>query len=505
LSEKYLLFQSFFIIFVAVVGSFDKPQFVVKDICNILGISNVTMAVRSIPEEWRGELNQIEDSSGHKQHMLTVYEPGLYHLIMRSDKPVAKQFQKWTFEDVLPSIRKKGEYVLEEYKKKLEEQQKALEEKTREAEDQQKALEEKTNLLEIKEKRIDHLESKVLRCRPQDNSIERNCIYIMTSRYHLPERLYLIGKATTVKNRKSQYDKVVNHEVVYKRPCNSARQMALIENMVLMKLSKYREVSNIDRFHLPEDKDISFFTNVVDFFVDSLADVQPGFECNLELTEEQKDEKLKQYKKEYSEDHKEEIKEHKKVYQEENREAIKECKKEYSKTHKEEIKIYKLENKEAISEKEKEYREKNKEKIAEKNKKWREKNKEKVSEYNKKYNEEHREEIAERHKNYLAENSEDIKVFAEENKETISEKKKIYRLEHIDQEIERHKKYYEENKEDIKEKTKAYREEQKNKKKPQEKIVCECGIKLTKACINRHKASEIHKILLNKKQTEITV
>ena len=59
--------------------------------------------------------------------MLVVNEAGLYKLIMRSNKPIAEKFQEWVCEDVLPSIRKKGEYILEEYKQKLEKQEKELE------------------------------------------------------------------------------------------------------------------------------------------------------------------------------------------------------------------------------------------------------------------------------------------------------------------------------------------------------------------------------------------
>jgi prophage antirepressor-like protein len=42
---------------------------------------------------------------------------------MRSRKPIAEKFQEWVCETVLPSIRKKGEFVLTEYKKQLTETQ----------------------------------------------------------------------------------------------------------------------------------------------------------------------------------------------------------------------------------------------------------------------------------------------------------------------------------------------------------------------------------------------
>jgi prophage antirepressor-like protein len=44
-----------------------------------------------------------------------VSEPGLYRLIMRSDKPDAIVFQNWIAEEVLPSIRKTGKYALSDH------------------------------------------------------------------------------------------------------------------------------------------------------------------------------------------------------------------------------------------------------------------------------------------------------------------------------------------------------------------------------------------------------
>jgi prophage antirepressor-like protein len=45
-----------------------------------------------------------------------ICESGLYKLIMRSDKPEAARFQGWVTQDVLPTIRKTGAYVMGEEK-----------------------------------------------------------------------------------------------------------------------------------------------------------------------------------------------------------------------------------------------------------------------------------------------------------------------------------------------------------------------------------------------------
>ncbi len=48
--------------------------------------------------------------------MKAISEAGLYALILRSNKPEAKAFQKWVTSVVLPAIRKDGAYVIGEEK-----------------------------------------------------------------------------------------------------------------------------------------------------------------------------------------------------------------------------------------------------------------------------------------------------------------------------------------------------------------------------------------------------
>lgn len=45
-----------------------------------------------------------------------ISESGLYKLVLRSDKPQARQFQDWVTREVLPAIRKDGGYILGEEK-----------------------------------------------------------------------------------------------------------------------------------------------------------------------------------------------------------------------------------------------------------------------------------------------------------------------------------------------------------------------------------------------------
>lgn len=90
-----------------------EPWFVAKDICDILDIGNPTMAAARLDDD---EVSQTEviDNIGRSQNTNIINEMGLYNLILRSDKPEAKQFKRWITHDVIPSIRKHGLYAKDE-------------------------------------------------------------------------------------------------------------------------------------------------------------------------------------------------------------------------------------------------------------------------------------------------------------------------------------------------------------------------------------------------------
>ena len=86
-----------------------NPWFVAVDVSRVLGLTNTTMALRPLGSDEKG-LNPIETIRG-VQMMNTVSESGLYKLILRTDKPQAREFQDWVTRVVLPTIRKEGAYV----------------------------------------------------------------------------------------------------------------------------------------------------------------------------------------------------------------------------------------------------------------------------------------------------------------------------------------------------------------------------------------------------------
>ncbi|HDB9577293.1 TPA: Bro-N domain-containing protein [Escherichia coli] len=91
-----------------------EPWFVAADVCNAIGIINHRDAVGKLDEDEKGVGST--DTLGGKQGVTIINESGLYTLILRCRDAVkqgttAWRFRKWVTNEVLPSIRKNGEYV----------------------------------------------------------------------------------------------------------------------------------------------------------------------------------------------------------------------------------------------------------------------------------------------------------------------------------------------------------------------------------------------------------
>lgn len=82
-----------------------EPLFVLKDVCDALEIGNSREVMRRLDSEDVSQTD-ILDNRGVQQKTTVVNEPGLYEVIIRSDKPEAVQFRRWVTSEVLPSIRK---------------------------------------------------------------------------------------------------------------------------------------------------------------------------------------------------------------------------------------------------------------------------------------------------------------------------------------------------------------------------------------------------------------
>ena len=84
--------------------------FVLKDVCDVLGITNSRNVFNRLDEDEKGV--HLVDTLGGIQMVQVVNEYGLYNAALRSDSEKAKPFRRWVTHDVLPTIRKQGYYSL---------------------------------------------------------------------------------------------------------------------------------------------------------------------------------------------------------------------------------------------------------------------------------------------------------------------------------------------------------------------------------------------------------
>lgn len=97
-----------------------NPWFVAMDVCKAIGYAvkesgdvNTTLALKPLAADEQITY-RVSDNRGKAPKLIS--ESGLYKLVMRSDKPVARRFQDWVTRDVLPAIRKDGAYIMGEEK-----------------------------------------------------------------------------------------------------------------------------------------------------------------------------------------------------------------------------------------------------------------------------------------------------------------------------------------------------------------------------------------------------
>lgn len=87
-----------------------EPWFVAKDICDVLELTNVGEALRALDDDEKNTIRIYEGTAGNP-YKATISESGFYRLVLRSRKPVAKEFQRWVTHEVLPQIRRTGGYI----------------------------------------------------------------------------------------------------------------------------------------------------------------------------------------------------------------------------------------------------------------------------------------------------------------------------------------------------------------------------------------------------------
>jgi prophage antirepressor-like protein len=95
-----------------------EPLWVAKDVCDVLELKDVNRSCSKLDDDEKLMLKVCV--SGQNREMICINESGLYSLIFRSNKQEAKPFKRWVTHEVLPSIRKNGNYLNDDMKEQLE-------------------------------------------------------------------------------------------------------------------------------------------------------------------------------------------------------------------------------------------------------------------------------------------------------------------------------------------------------------------------------------------------
>ena len=102
----------------------DQPAFLASEVGLCLGLTDVSKSLRQSKMTEAGQdyavvhpstlgVTESESVTPFVSAVTILFESGLYALVLRSDKPAAIRFTRWIIREVLPEIRKTGNYSLE--------------------------------------------------------------------------------------------------------------------------------------------------------------------------------------------------------------------------------------------------------------------------------------------------------------------------------------------------------------------------------------------------------
>lgn len=137
----------------------NKDYVVAIDIAKALGYKNPNDA---ITRHCKGYVKHAVPTNSGTQQMNVIPEGDIYRLAAKSELPGADEFEKWIFDDVLPTIRKTGGYVSNEdmfintYLPYVDEQTKAL------FKTNLSMIRKQNEIIALKEKEIEHKEEVIV-------------------------------------------------------------------------------------------------------------------------------------------------------------------------------------------------------------------------------------------------------------------------------------------------------------------------------------------------------
>lgn len=111
-----------------VYGTVEHPYFKASEVAKVLGYKNTNKAIiNHVDNDDKITYNKLNCLAYQKvspllkvqPHTIFINESGLYSLILSSKLPKAKEFKHWITNEVLPSIRKTGQYINKDVRPKI--------------------------------------------------------------------------------------------------------------------------------------------------------------------------------------------------------------------------------------------------------------------------------------------------------------------------------------------------------------------------------------------------
>jgi prophage antirepressor-like protein len=278
--------------FVKLQGTTDEPYFCGKDVCAILGYVDIKKALQvHIKSKHKRELKEFEmvddktPSTSDSQNPVkigetytqlsyndgkAVYisEAGLYSAIMHSRAAFAEKFQDLVYETILPSIRKYGQFQLNQQLKRANEQLVVKEtisnQLTRENETISKQLAAKDVEIELEKKKAIHFKKMADRQKAREKN---HVVYVATTKTYALNNRFKIGgvkSMSLLKGRLSTYNsgRPVGDKMYYAHIVSCVNYVHL-EAKIKEVLGAHREVEDAEVYNL--------HYNDVKFFVDFLS------------------------------------------------------------------------------------------------------------------------------------------------------------------------------------------------------------------------------------------
>lgn len=99
---------------VRIVVDGEKYFFCGMDVARALGYKDTVNALKAHCKEDGVAFYHLTDGLGREQKAKFISEGNLYRLIVHSKLPSAERFERWVFDEVLPTIRQYGAYLTRE-------------------------------------------------------------------------------------------------------------------------------------------------------------------------------------------------------------------------------------------------------------------------------------------------------------------------------------------------------------------------------------------------------